>query len=169
MKLVPSSAHTLNPAAAMVVGEVVSNVATMLTEMSQYKRAMAQLMVQREQMHEQAKVAQLQIKAQYHTEIKKINSLSKAFKQTLAQNELLIQMHAQSEQNIQQLCLQILQMMSTADAEKTQALQMMWSNLITQTEVNRQESVRLHKQLMDANQQFGISISHRDLSWHDVR
>ena len=81
----------------------------------------------------------------------------------------MIQQHQEREKDVQKQCMMILEMIAQApDTETKQMLQAMWMELIKQINLNREESARLQAQLMDANQQFGISVSHRDLSFKDV-
>ena len=154
---------------ALVLGEVLNAASNMVKEIAHYKRAVAELELQRLQMHEQAQIAHHQIEAQFKQAIHRMDHLSSVFKQTLQQNELLIVRHSQREKDVQQQCLMIVQLIAqTNDLESKKQLQSMWQELIKQMNFNRKESVRLQAQLMDANQQFGLSISHRDLSFKDV-
>ena len=153
----------------VALGEVLNSATNMIREITQYKQAIAQLEVQRKQMHEQAKIVHHQIEAQLKQELKRLDHLSQAFAKTLKQNKLMIQQHQEREKDVQKQCMMILEMIAQApDTETKQMLQAMWMELIKQINLNREESARLQAQLMDANQQFGISVSHRDLSFKDV-
>jgi len=154
---------------ALALGEVLNSAANMVKEIAHYKQAIAEIEYQRAQMREQAKIAHHQIEAQLKQELKRIEHLSSAFKQAMKQNKMLIAQHAQREQNVQQQSMLILeQIAQAADLETKQLLMSMWQYLMKQINLNREESARLHEQLMDAHQQLGISISHRDLSFKNV-
>ena len=156
-------------ASVLTLAEVLSSASSMITEIVHYKRAIAELEIQRQQMHEQAKIADQQIQAQLTQELKRIDCLSASFQQVLQQNQQLIAQHSQRECAVQQQCeVLFAQIAQTPDIETKKFLMTMWQELIQQINLNREESARLHTQLMDAHQQFGISISHRDASFKDV-
>jgi len=153
----------------LALGEVLTSAANMVKEIAHYKQAIAEIESQRAQMREQAKIMHHQIEVQLKQEFKRINHLAAAFERVLKQNKLLIQQHNEREKGAQQQCMLILQQIAqTTDLETKQLLMSIWQELIRQTNLNREESARLQAQLMDANQQFGISVSHRDLSFKDV-
>ena len=154
---------------AMVAGEILSSASNMVAEIAHYKRAVAELELQRIQMHEQAKIVHHQIEAQLRQSLKRMDQLSEAFKDMMKQNNKLVQQHCEREKNVQVQCLTILEMIGkTSDHTIQQQYMQTWHELNTQMNQNREESARLQAQLMDANQQFGLSISHRDQSFKDV-
>lgn len=153
---------------AIVVAEVIGHAMVATKEIIGFKRAMAEMQVQREYMLEQASLAREQLKAQLSTDLERTKSISHGFQQVLQQNALLIQQHADAAKGNQHLCAQLLQVMQSADINSLSIYMSAWQDLIKQTELNRQQAAQLQQQLMDAYHQFGITVSHRDQSWHTV-
>ena len=153
----------------LVLGEVLTAACNIGKEILQYKRAISELELQREQMHQQANMMHHQIQAQLAQEIKRINSLSTTFKHMLKQNKLFIQQHAQREVHIQQQCTQLMQMLAQCtDPQMQNHLMSMWQSLSEQMTANREESKRLHEQLRAAHHQFGIDLSQPSSELKDV-
>lgn len=154
---------------AVVVGQVLNSAANMVKEIAHYKRYIAELEYQREQMHEQAKITHLQIESQHQQAMHRIDHLSTSFKETMQQNEMLIRQHVQREKEVTQNITLILQQISQSnDLETKKLLQQILHDFMQQININRDESARLQAQLMDAHQQFGLSLSHRDQTFKDV-
>lgn len=152
-----------------VLGEVLTAACNMGKEILQYKRAISELELQREQMHQQANIMHHQIQAQLTQEIKRIDVLSDTFKTMLHHNQEFINQHNQRESYVQQQCISLIQSISqTTDPQLQQTLTTIWLELIKQLDMNRQESARLHDQIMNAHQQFSIDISQKNLSFKDV-
>lgn len=155
--------------ATFVLAEVLSSASDMVKEIAHYKRAITELEIQRQQMHEQAKIAHQQIQAQLTQELKRIDCLSANFQQVMQQNQQMIAQHTLRECSVQQQCeILLTQIAQTPDMETKKLLIDMWKALINQIDLNRDVSARLHAQLMDAYQQFGLDVSHRDASFKDV-
>lgn len=156
-------------ASALALGEVLTSASNMVKEIVHYKRAIAELEVQRAHMHQQAKIMLEQIQLNHKQEIKKIDALSTAFKNCLKQNKLLIKQQTQQLKFTQQQCVMLLKMMSEEKdhAQKT-LLMSLWQEMLKQIELNRQETARLQHVLMDAHHQFGIDLSSSQLNPKDV-
>lgn len=153
---------------AVVTAEVIGHIMVATKEIVGFKRAMAELQLQRDHMLEQANIAREQLKAQLSTDLERTKSISQGFQQVLQQNSLLVQQHADAAKGNQHLCAQLLQVMQSADINSLSIYMSAWQDLIKQTELNRQQATQLQQQLMDAYQQFGITVSHRDQSWQTV-
>ncbi|MFC2998159.1 hypothetical protein ACFODO_23495 [Acinetobacter sichuanensis] len=162
--------HPLVPhTSSIALGEALTAATNMVKEITHYKRTLAELELQRIQMHEQAKIAHHQIENQLKQNMYCMESLSNAFHTTMQQNAQLLTQYVQREQDAQQQCMLILQQIGqTNDLESKKQLQSMWQELIKQMNLNREESARLQSQLIDAHQQFGLNLSHRDQSFKDI-
>lgn len=156
-------------ASALALGEVLTSASNMVKEIVHYKRAIAELEVQRAHMHQQAKIMLEQIQLNHKQEIKKIDALSSAFKNCLKQNKLLIKQQTQQQKFTQQQCMMLLKMISEEKdhAQKTLLISL-WQEMLTQIELNREETARLQRVLIDAHHQFGIDLSSSQLQLKDV-
>jgi len=156
-------------ASVLALGEVLTSTSTMVTEIVHYKRAIAELEVQRAHMHQQAKVMIEQIDLNHKQEIKKIDALSSAFKNCLKQNKILIKQQNAQQKFTQQQCMMLLKMVSKEKdhAQKT-LLMSLWQEMLKQIELNREETARLQRVLMDAHHQLGIDLSSSQLNLKDV-
>lgn len=153
----------------MIAGEVITGITGMISEIARYKRAIAELDNQREQMRYQAQIALQQIDAQLHNELKRIDGLSRNFEQFLRQNELLINNGKQHRHEAVILSQQIATaIIHCQDAGQSQVLLQMYSLTMQQLTQACQEMSELGQRLHDAHHQLGISISRRDRDWHDV-
>ena len=154
---------------AFVLTEVLTAACNMGKEILQYKHAISELELQREQMYQQANMMHHQIQAQLTQEIKRIDVLSDTFKTMLHHNQEFINQHQQRESYVQQQCILLIQSIAqTTDPQHQQNLKNIWLELIRQMDANRQESTRLHEQIMSAYQQFGIDLSQKNSSFRDV-
>ena len=156
-------------AVAMVLSEGLKAVSNMVSEIAQYKRAVAELECQRKQMHEQAKLIRAEIELNHKKEIKRIDALSSAFKTCLKQNKQFITLHKKQQDHAQEQCLIILNLIAQEpDPTNKTALMSMWQQMLKQIDLNREEMSRLQRTLLDAYHQFGIDLSAPQLDLKDV-
>lgn len=162
----PLSVSTMNP---MIVGEVVNGLTNMVAEIARYKRAIAELELQREQMHYQAKMAIRQIDAQLHSELKRIDALQSGFKKMLKQNQQLIESAKQNRKDTMQTLQQILLAITQCqNVQQSEMLSQLYHVTLDSLNQSGQEIMELSAKLHDTHQQFGVSISRRDREWRDV-
>lgn len=157
-----------NPLNPLLLGEVVTGVTGMVREIATYKRAIAELEVQREQMRHQAEIMIRQIDAQLHSELKRMDALSDGFKQYQQQSRKLIKAEKQNNQQTMQLLNQILVIVAQTQGGSNQQLTQMYLSTLAQLEKSKDVMSELTNNLHDAHQQFGISISQRDRDWINV-
>ncbi len=157
-----------NPLNPLLLGEVVTGVTGMVREIATYKRAIAELEVQREQMRHQAEIMIRQIDAQLHSELKRMDALSDGFKQYQQQSRKLIKAEKQNNQQTMQLLNQILVIVAQTQGGSNQQLTQMYLSTLAQLEKSKDVMSELANNLHDAHQQFGISISQRDRDWINV-
>lgn len=157
-----------NPLNPLLLGEVVTGVTGMVREIATYKRAIADLEVQREQMRHQAEIMIRQIDAQLHSELKRMDALSDGFKQYQQQSRKLIKAEKQNNQQTMQLLNQILVIVAQTQGGSNQQLTQMYLSTLAQLEKSTGVMSELSDNLHDAHQQFGISISQRDRDWINV-
>ena len=156
-------------AGLMVVQEGIKAVSNMLSEIAQYKRAVAELEFQRKQMHEQSKIIRAEIELNHKKEIKRIDALSSAFKTCLKHNKQFIALQKQQQDHAQEQCIMILNLIAQEqDPTNKTTLMSMWQQILKQIELNREETSRLNQTLMDAYHQFGIDLSRPQLDLKDV-
>ena len=157
-------------AGLMAVQESIKAVSHMVSEIAQFKCAIAELEVQRMQIRQQAKVMLTQIELNHHKEIKRIDALSSAFKTYLKHNKKFIALQKQQQNDAQAQCTMLLNLIAQEqDPTSKTTLMSLWSQMLKQIELNRQETSRLHQTLMDAYHQFGIDLSRPELDLKDVR
>lgn len=158
--------NALNP---LVVAELATGLTNMVSEIVQYKRAIAELELQREQMRYQAQIAMRQIDVQLHTEIKRIDALNHGLKKTLKQNQQLIDAEKQNQQHTMQLLNGILAIIGQCqDVQQRTNLIQMYSNTLENLKQSGQHMSQLGQMLHDTYQQFGISVSRREQDWRDI-
>lgn len=156
-------------ASLMALSEGLKTASHMVREIAQYKRAIAELEVQRLHMHEQAKIVRAQIKANHQKEIKRIDALSSAFKTCLKQNKQFIALQKKQQDQAQTQCMMLLNMIDQENmAEQKAVLTTMWQEMLKQINANREEMSRLQRTLMDAFHQFGIDLASPGLELKDV-
>lgn len=148
--------------------ELAGQATSMVREIASYKRAIAELQLQRENMQHQAHIMQQKIQAQAQLEGQRIHTLSASFSAVLENSKRLIEEHGKCCTDNHALCGQIMQYIATAQAANLPALQAIWKDLLQQMQANRDVAQALHHQLLDAHIQFGISLSQRDQSWQTV-
>jgi seryl-tRNA synthetase len=156
-------------AGLMAVQESIKAVSNMVSEIAHYKRAVAELECQRQQMHEQAKLIRAEIELNHKKEIKRIDALSSAFKACLKHNQQFIKLQKKQQDHAQEQCLMILNLIAQEqDPTNKTALMSMWQEMLKQIELNREETSRLNQILMDAHHQFGIDLAAPQLDLKDV-
>lgn len=157
-------------AGLMVVSKGIKAFSNMVSEIAHYKCAVAELEVQRMQMHEQAKIIRAQIESNHKKEMMRIDALSNGFKACLKQNKHFILLQKQQLAHAQEQCMMLLKMVEQEkEAEQKTALMSMWQEMLKQINFNREETARLHRALMDAYHQFGIDLlSSSELELKDV-
>lgn len=163
-----------NPAAlmtlpAVVVTEAATGLVRMVSDIANYKRAIAELEVQRQHMRYQAQIAMQQIDAQLQTELKRIDSLNVGFKKMLKLNQQLIQSETANRQQTMQMLQHILLAVThSQDPQHSQMLAQMYSSTLDSLSQSGQIMAALGQSIHDAHHQFGIAVSRRDQDWRDV-
>lgn len=156
-------------AGLMAVQEGIKAVSNMVSEIAHYKRAIAELEVQRLHMHEQVKIVRAQIKVHHQKEIKRMDALSSAFKTCLKQNRQFLVLQKQQQGHAQEQCMMILNMIHQENVpEQKTELMKLWQEMLKQIHANREETARLQQSLMDAFHQFGIDLASPGLELKDV-
>ena len=157
-------------AGLMAVQDSIKAVSNMVSEIAHYKRTVAELECQRQQMHEQAKLIRVEIELNHQKEINRIDTLSSVFKTFLKHNKHFMTLQKQQQDHAQAQCLMILNLIAQeSDPTNKTALMSMWQQMLKQIELNREESSRLNQALMDAHHQFSIDLSDPHLNLKDVR
>ena len=163
-----------NPAAlmtlpAVVVTEAATDLVRMVSDIANYKRAIAELELQRQHMRYQAQIAMQQIDAQLQTELKRIDSLNVGFKKMRKLNQQLIQSETANRQQTMQMLQHILLAVThSQDPQHSQMLAQMYSSTLDSLSQSGQIMAALGQSIHDAHHQFGIAVSRRDQDWRDV-
>ena len=163
-----------NPAAlmtlpAVVVTEAATDLVRMVSDIANYKRAIAELELQRQHMRYQAQIAMQQIDAQLQTELKRIDSLNVGFKKMRKLNQQLIQSEtANRKQTMQMLQHILLAVTQSQDLQHSQMMAQMYSTTMDSLNQSGQTMAALGQSIHDAHHMFGIAVSRRDQDWQDV-
>lgn len=158
-----------NPLNPLLLGEVVTGVTGMVREIATYKRAIAELEVQREQMRHQAEIMIRRIDAQLHSELKRIDALLDGFKAICQHSDKLIEAEKQNREQTTQLLNQILLILAKPqDIEQLRIFSQIYESTRLQLAQSNEVMTELKRNMHDAHQQFGISISQRDRDWINV-
>ena len=163
-----------NPAAlmtlpAVVVTEAATDLVRMVSDIANYKRAIAELELQRQHMRYQAQIAMQQIDAQLQTELKRIDSLNVGFKKMRKLNQQLIQSEtANRKQTMQMLQHILLAVTQSQDLQHSQMMAQMYSTTMDSLNQSGQTMSAFGFFIYDAHHMFGIAVSRRDQDWRDV-